>query len=286
MGRILLLFNDRDVCALPLLVVILLLLGRRMIRDEPGLETWGKRLATAAFVAFLLVEAGTTSRLTATVLLGFTLRGLLVAGLLMGVSWIALAIAVFVWRVVIGVPLAKIRTWLNGWRQWRKGRAEGRRRKEEQRRWQEEYDRAAPDREKAKRMAEAQANDRAVAQQRRAAARLRCENFYTLHGPELRARFSPAQFADYGQRHLGDDHAPEVVEHRAVELLTLMQEHLTIVGAPTRKKSLADIAAWFLEEKTKIDALPLNVEDKEQMIADLEARFTQLQQKYIRSMNP
>jgi hypothetical protein len=124
------------------------------------------------------------------------------------------------------------------------------------------------------------------AQKRRADARARCELFYNLHGPELSPRLNHKQFEDFWKRHLGDEQTPEYVEERAAQLLDTMQKHLEKAGHREQKKSIADIAAWFLEEKTKIDRLPLNPEDKEQMIADLEARFTQLQQKYIRSMNP
>jgi hypothetical protein len=127
---------------------------------------------------------------------------------------------------------------------------------------------------------------RASAQKRRADARTRCELYYNLHAPELSKRFTHGQFTDYWNRHFGDEHPPEYVEERSRQLLDIMQKHLEKAGHTEQKKSLADIAQWFLEEKTKIDALPLNPEDKEQMIADLEARFTQLQQKYIRSMNP
>lgn len=126
----------------------------------------------------------------------------------------------------------------------------------------------------------------ASAQKQRSDARARCELFYNLHGPEIRERFSHSQFQDYWKRHFGDENPPEYVEERAAQLLSIMQQHLEKAGHREQKKSLADIAAWFLEEKTKIDELPLNPEDKEQMIADLEGRFTQLQQKHIRSMNP
>lgn len=134
-------------------------------------------------------------------------------------------------------------------------------------------------------------HDRSSAQQaaagrRRADARARCELFFDLHAPEIGARFTKAQFDEYARRHLGEDQGPDYVEKRAGELLDIMQRHLEKTPQAERKKSLADIATWFLEEKGKIEALPMGPDDKNQLVADLEARFTQLQQKYIRSLQP
>lgn len=157
----------------------------------------------------------------------------------------------------------------------RKRAAERRARRREERerkRAQEQYKRSAPAREQA--------------QRRRTDARASCELFYSLHAPEIGKRFPKGLFDDFVARHLGDDHPPEYVEQRAQQLQELLRQHLDRVGAPQKKLALADLAQWFLREKQEIDKAALPPADKEVLIAALEERYTKLQEKFIRGLQP
>jgi hypothetical protein len=138
----------------------------------------------------------------------------------------------------------------------------------------------------AMRRAERDAEERARAQKRREQARAGCEALYALYAPEIKDRFPRADFDAFLKKYLGDQHAPEFVEERAEQLRQIIEQHRQRIEPPKKKMSLAELAEWFLREKRQIDATPLDDEDKEALVAQLEARYAKLQEKHIRSMEP
>jgi hypothetical protein len=156
----------------------------------------------------------------------------------------------------------------------------------------------APGREKAARRAHAENQEHARReaieaalnaarhQQRREAARAACEDLYLLHAPEIGERLSREVLADYVRRHMGDDRPAETVEARARQLQEIIRRHLERVEPPPKRMTIAELAEWFLREKRQIDAAPLSPEDREAILAQLEARYAKLQEKHIRSIEP
>lgn len=157
---------------------------------------------------------------------------------------------------------------------------------DEQRHRQEDRERQAREQEQADRLAAERERRAAEAQRRRDEARARCEAFYRVHAPELRDRFPKAEFEEFVARYMNDRQPPDDVERRAEELKGVIRQHSERIEPPKKKMRLADIAEWFLKEKAQIDATPLAEEDKEALVAHLEARYAKLQETYIRSMEP
>jgi hypothetical protein len=186
-----------------------------------------------------------------------------------------LPLTVFLCVHILAPPFGKVRRWRERVSRRRHQRRQEQRRQQEQ----EEYERQAPHREKAR-------CEEAAAQKRRADARARCELFYSLHAPEIGVRFPKDRFDDFASRHLGDNHPPEYVEERARQVLDIMQKHLEKIEPPKKALTLADLAVWFLREKAQIDATALGEEDKALLLAQLEERYTKLQEKYLRSVQP
>lgn len=137
-------------------------------------------------------------------------------------------------------------------------------------------------REKA--LAEAQASANAAAQRRRENARTSCELLFMRNAPELDARFTRQMFDDFVARHLSDGFPPEYVEQRAEELKSLIRLHLA--KANPRRKNLAELAQWFLDEKQQIQEAAIADDDKQLLLAQLEERCVRLQEEYLRGVRP
>jgi len=151
-----------------------------------------------------------------------------------------------------------------------------RERAERERRWAEErYAQEAPQRERAER-------ERTAAHRRRIDARAACEVFYSLHAPEIGTRFRKEDFTDFVTRHLGDDHPPEYVEHRADQLLKLLRSHLEKVVSPLAFKSLDEILAAFDDRIVKVRASSLDDRDKEVILVELEQEREEAVRKALR----
>lgn len=191
--------------------------------------------------------------------------------------------------IFVGLPLnfllwAILRSLRRRWVDARERRRRPWEERREQRRYQAERDRQAREKEQAARAAEERAQQTATGQQRRDEARARCEALYRLHAPEIRDRFPKADFDDFVSKYLNDKQGPEDVERRAEQLKAIIEQHRRKIDPPKKKMSLADLAQWFLKEKAEIDAVPLSDEDKEALVAQLEARYAKLQEKHIRGI--
>ncbi len=275
-----------DICSTLVLVLLLALVGGAMVGGKPALHQWGKRLAGAAFVAYGVYGSVVFRPADASEWTDVALRGLLAGGLVLGVSWIFLPVVAFGYRHTLGALLPRVRDWSAATRRRSAERRARRDEEQERQRADEEWVRAAPERERTRQETEARARAQAAEQNRRKDARASCEIFFALHAPEIGKRFSCEMFDDFVARHLGDDHAPEYVEQRAQQLLELLRQHLDKVGAPQKKMALADLAQWFLREKQEIDKAALPPADKEVLLAALEERYTKLQEKFIRGLQP
>ena len=105
-----------------------------------------------------------------------------------------------------------------------------------------------------------------------------------LHAPEIKTRFTREMFDAFVARHLHDGRAPDDVERRAAELCEIIRTHLEKTGKTS--KSLVELAEWFLHERKQIENTNLSQRDKESLITQLEARYVELQDQYLRRAQP
>ncbi len=125
-----------------------------------------------------------------------------------------------------------------------------------------------------------------AANRRRAEARASCELAFATHAAAIKERFTKAMLDDFMARYMGNDHPPEQVESRAEQLRSMIQQHAVKIEEPQKKKSLTDLAAWYLDSRNQIEATDLSRDAKDDLLAQLEHRYAMLQEKYLRGVEP
>lgn len=184
-----------------------------------------------------------------------------------GLIWVIWKCNVWLWQrfvYLVGVP-SRMRQQIN---------AEKRRIAEEQ---------------KYERMGTETARTRLIEQNeaaRRREARSQCELLFNLHEADINRRFNRQMLNDYMSRYMGDSEPSDVVERRAKELRALIEKHREAVGLGDRPKSIDQLARWFLEEKGRIEALPLDEDLREEHLAMLQIRYAELSQEILETARP
>ncbi|HUY89224.1 MAG TPA: hypothetical protein VMV10_10855 [Pirellulales bacterium] len=122
-------------------------------------------------------------------------------------------------------------------------------------------------------------------QRRRSETRSQCELLFNLHSADIANRFTRKMFDDYMAKYMSDAEDADTVERRGRELSDLIQRHRQQATGevPT---SLTELAAWFLEEKTRIEGLPLDEEFEEEHLAHLNIRYSELSQGILEKIKP
>jgi hypothetical protein len=149
----------------------------------------------------------------------------------------------------------------------------------DERRAHERRERDRENREQAERA-------RAGGTRRRSDARARCELAYSLHAKDIADRFPRSMFDAFLQTYMSDTDEPEDVERRGRELEKMIDEHRKSVKPEKRPRTIQDLAEWYLREKQRIDALPLDEELKQEHMAALDMRYAELTQEMLQSLEP
>jgi len=268
-----------DVCSLLALIAVLALIGHKMVQETHSLYLRGWRLATAAFLAYCLYAGFVFQPTDAQGWLWAVFRGLLAAGLTLGVSWIALSVLAFAKHHLLDTPAKRARDLAESSKQ-RRREAEHRRQEEERESLRQERDAE----ERSRQLHEQ--TTKAEAQRRRVEARAAAELSFSLFGPKLENRFTREMLQEYISTYMGDDQPPEDVERRGQELIATLQRHLEQVEPPETKRTLEDLSRWLEEEKARIVALPIDEKAKRSYVAALNVRFNELSTKLFEELEP
>lgn len=258
-----------------LLIVLLYWVGALIVRVRPRAEVWGYRLAIVVFIAYATIGVVRFGPTTAFALITITVRGLFAAGLALGLSWILLPGSAAIAEAIVSRG-RRLRSVLQG-------RAQKRDLQEE------ELQRLraalhAKDREVAS--AETRRLETESANRRRTAARANAELVYSLFATTIGERYSRNDFHAYVQEFMSDKHSPDDVERRGRELIATLRQHESVTDPPERKKTLEDLAQWFLEQQALINRLPLEEKHKRLHMAELNARYAELSQQFLQGMEP
>ncbi len=278
MTTLLEMLDHGDARSLLFLIAILSLVGSKMTETSDSVQRWGWRLAAAAFLAYAVYAGIVQQPAAAEDWVGVILRGLLAGGLALGFSWIALSAVAFLLRCPIAFIQSRIRAL----------KAAAVRRREEQQRWaRDQAQWQHPDLEAERR---AQQHQQSIAQgeakRRRTNARACAALTYSLHASKLQHRFSQQMFDDFVARYMGDDQLPEDVERRGEELSQTLQKHLAEAEPPEDNRTLADLAQWFIEQKTHVESLPVDEKVKRLHLAELTARYAELSSRLMEKLRP
>jgi hypothetical protein len=121
---------------------------------------------------------------------------------------------------------------------------------------------------------------------RRVEARARCELLYNRHAPEIARRFPRKSMERFIQTYMSDADPAEHVEQRGRELENIIEQHRNCVKPEKRPRTIQDLAEWYLGEKNRIDALPLDEELKQEHAAALDMRYAELTQELLQRIEP
>ncbi len=152
-----------------------------------------------------------------------------------------------------------------------------------------EWERTRPQRElEAKLAAERQAAILRLAASettRRENARAACELLYAQHAPEIVQRFPRSDLDRFLRTYLGDTQPVDEVERRGLELQQLIHQHRQRIR-PDAPQTIQALADWYLAEKTRIEALPLDDDLKQTHRMQLDYRYAELSEEVLQRAQP
>jgi len=117
-------------------------------------------------------------------------------------------------------------------------------------------------------------------QKRREDARMECELCYALVAQEIGIRFPRSDANHFIQKYMRDDLHPSEVEERGQQLQQIIHEHVEKITPAPRVRSLADLVAWFREQKRQIEA----VEDermRRNFLVRLNERYAEMTSQFM-----
>lgn len=267
-----------DVCSLSFVVLLLLVIGSRMVERRRALQNWGLRLATGTFVAYAIYRIAMGSTIEPGDVALLLLRALLVAGLMLGVSWIVLPMAAFVLDGLARPALSIAKSLL---RRACTGRTTT----------QAEllHLRTALDAKSAELAAAEQRRNEAQhaalvdreAQRRRDDARASCELLFAQFAPEIEKRFPRIAFDQFMAKYLGDDRSPEEVQQRAAQLCDMLRQQRQSLDPARRFTNLTELSAWYEEQQRHVRAAGLDPTTEETLLINLEIQHEELIRRFI-----
>lgn len=106
------------------------------------------------------------------------------------------------------------------------------------------------------RLAKKEAAEKTAAQKRRENARADCEVLFISHSYDIRERFSREEFDAFVSAHLGDARSPDYVEKLALDLQTIIREHVRklttdLVGPSQERNAAKEAVRCFYRENAE-----------------------------------
>ena len=268
-----------------LLLIVLFVLGMKLVERDATLQVLGKRLALGAFFLFVAITAIDRQPTDAEAWVAILLRSLIFAGIVLGAAWTILPAGAFVYAHTFGALFRSYEDWSKAAGR----RADERKAEREHRQSEAEWERQRPEREREAREAAARAETdarvKAAAQKRREDARAACELAYALAAPEIAARFSKQDFIEFVTKYMTDKFPPESVEERAEQLKAIIRQHQEKVVPTPKFRSIQELAVWFEERKTEIEAVS-DARHRATLLVQLKERYSELTSQLLAEMTP
>lgn len=283
------LVRDADFIALFFLACLVFCIGIAFSDRHPRIwnaAAWFGAIALLAYVATAIVLEGYEPLESVA---AYVLRGGLAAAIVIGCSRSIGAFCAWTWHIIAPIP-----SYFAARNAAARRRAEAERRRqeegEERRRRDEQFHR---DRERANRLAEQQqkvktemACRQATEQERRMEARSGCELCYAMYLNEVADRFPKSVFDAFMEKYMNDVQPAEAVERRSKELRGIIQQHRDAAKPPKKFHSIQELTAWFLNEKTHVESLPIDSDVRDGHLANLNIRYAELTQHMLETMEP
>lgn len=277
--------NDAIDGSMFLLGIVLFFLGTKLVEKDVALQVLGKRIALGAFFLFVAITASDRQPTNAEAWLAILLRSLIFAGIVLGAAWTILPAGAFVYAHTFGTLF---RTFEESSKA-AGSRAEERKAERERRKRDAEWEHQRPQREREAResaaKAEAETRVKTAAQKRREDARAECELAYALAAPEIAARFSKQDFAEFATKYMTDKFSPESVEERAEQLKAIIRQHQEKVVPTPKFRSIQELAVWFEQRKAEIEAVS-DARHRATLLVQLKERYSELTSQLLTEMTP
>jgi len=275
-----------ELCVVILMLLGMLWWGDALTRNHARLRQLGLSVGAATFIFFVAYHLLIAPPFASADILLLVVRGLALAVLATGLGWcVASPVA-----AIYDATLAPLTRCLREWRKQRLCRmeaaAEAQRKCIEDQRRKEEYERAAPERARHAAEAAARAAKSAEDHKRREAARAACEIHFSIYGPDIAERFTRDDMDRFFSVYMNESQYPDDVEHRGKELQRVIDEHWRSAKPQPKQLSLAALSEWYLEQKQRVEALPLSDEEKQTFLWRFSERYAELSQSLLESARP
>lgn len=268
------LVEEPDFCSVGFLIVLLCLIGSKLIVLGSRVHKLSLGLAFCAFLAYCVYGFIRDQPENANGITSLALRGLLAAGLMLGVSWILLPVVAFAYKHGVQIPRERLRTWKEAAdrsRQERNAAADKERRRQME---EDERRRNTPHREQAAREAEVRAKMEGEAQRRRDRARARCELLYSEHAKVIGEAFRKEMFDDFIAKYMNDHRSPEEVEEWGEQLHGSLTRVIEGITPAEKHNDLDGLMAWYEGTKAKILNSEMTDTAKKAHLSELSEEFS------------
>jgi len=281
-------FYEPDPCPAIFLICLLLGVGQFCVAHSPRLQQWGLRLAFAAGLVYFGVRCYEDTPNDSGEAVVLTLRSLAIGALLLGPLWVLLGSASFLTEHVQSVTAAATAR-AAARRYERERKRQEATEQERQRLANLEWERQRPQRElEARLAAERAAADKRLSQSdqaRRENARAACELLYAQFAPEIGGRFPQTEVDRFLRTYMSDAQSVDEVERRGQELQRLIHEHRQHIQRDP-PETIQALAEWYLGEKERIEALPLDDDLKQTHLMQLDYRYAELSEQLLQRARP
>ena len=278
------LIDDGDFCSLSFLILIVIVAGAAMVNGKEKLHLRGKHAAAAAFVCYAAYGWYIFQPATAEDWIGITIRGAFAAGLVLGLSWIVLAVVVFAYRYTAENPIRTVRNRISRAKRQKAEQEETERRQREaeirEQQQREQAEREARQREREAKERAAKASEEA--EHKTKFARTECELLYNGYATELESLLPSEEFEHFLKKHLSASQPPERIDRYATLLKKTIQRYLKIAKRrPSSFKNIPEIASHFQDVRKEIDELPYDEETKQTLVAHLSMAEEQAIERFL-----
>lgn len=255
-----------------LLVAIALFwwIGSWSIQSHSAIRQLGFRCGFAGFLTYQLYAASTYGIHDAQQLAFNAWRGLLGAGLVVGLSWCLIAALYSAYRCTIALPVARLRQSFDAARRrTRQKQDEKLRRLSESRRQQEQASHRAQRKEQQRQVQEQQDLE-ADAERSRQKARFEVELLYEQHARQIADKLGRAELAALLEKYLGRDEPAAEVAARAAALRDIITQTVASTE-PTlpRFRTLTEVVQYFQERRAEVQMLPHDESVKQELLIQI-----------------
>ena len=236
------------------IVGILFWVGKGFAECHERARQAGLYAGAAALLVYFAVSYAPNGNVAST-----AFRGVLIAGAVTGLVWLALPLAYVVYATTFGQLLSFVKNVAVRTKQATAQRRWEREQEADRNRRAAEELRLAPIRERELQAAEAMrvrtqfeadARNRAAKemQQKRDKCRATCELLYRQYGPEIKDRFTKKMLDEFIETYMGDSLSADEVERRGMELQQLIRGHAAKVMPAFDPQSLDEVTTWYEKE--------------------------------------